>query len=172
MSPNELRFDHFRQIYLNERTRREAIRGSIGTPVAAISFSVFSLGNLVTRFDMSRLGEPVSLFIAAMACAGVLAMLGAVYHVVMVEWLFIHHEPPPMAGLVEAENAIRAERGEEAVVPGLMDLMAASYAIAFEQYLWGNTVSARSRTRALRLVLLSLVFLAIGFLALPFHQKG
>lgn len=172
MSPNELRFEHFREIYLSERTRREAIRGSIGTPVAAISFSVFSLGNLAARIDATRLEEPVSLFIAAAACAGVLAMLGAVYHVVMVEWLFIHHEPPPLPRLVEAENAIRTERGEEAVVPGLMDMMAASYAIAFEQYLWGNTMSARSRTRALRLVLLSLVFFALGFLALPFQKMG
>lgn len=172
MSPGELRHEHFRQIYLSERSRRESIRSSIGTPVAAISFSVFALGNLATQVDASRLGEPAGLLIALAACGAVLAMLGAVYQVFMVEWLFVHHEPPRLPGLVEAEARIRAERGEEAVEKGMMDLLTASYAIAFEQFLWGNTISARSRTRALRLVLLSLVCIALGFVALPFHAEG
>ncbi|MBP2315374.1 hypothetical protein [Azospirillum soli] len=171
-APVELRHEHFRQIYLSERSRRESIRSSIGTPVAAISFSVFALGNLASRFDASRLAEPTSLAIAVAACASVVALLGAVYQVVMVEWLFVHHEPPRLASLVEAERRMRAECGEEGVALGMVELMTASYSIAFEQYLWGNTVSARSRTWALRLVLLSLMFLAFGFLLLPFQQVG
>lgn len=172
MAPNELRHEHFRQIYLGERSRRESIRSSIGTPVAAISFSVFALGNLATGVDAARLGEPAGLVIAIAACLAVVAMLGAVHQVFMVEWLFVHHEPPRLPDLLDADARIRVERGDEAAGPGTMDLLTASYAIAFEQFLWGNTVSARSRTRALRLVLLSLVSIALGFLALPFHQAG
>lgn len=169
MTPGELRLEHFRTIYLSERSRRESIRSSIGTPVAAISFSVFALGNLATRFDPGRMGEPASLAIAALAVASTAALLLAVYHVFMVEWLFVHHEPPRLRDLVEAERIIGKEKGEAAVVSGLTDLLTASYSIAFEQYLWGNTASARSRTWALRLVLVSLLCLAFGFLLLPFQ---
>lgn len=171
-SSRELRHDHFRQIFLSERSRRESIRSSIGTPVSAISFAVFALGNLAVRFDASRLYEPTATAIAVLTAISVLALLGAVHQVFMVEWLFVHHEPPRLTDLVQAEESLRAGKGEEEVAAGMMDLMTASYSIAFEQYLWGNTVSARSRTRALRLVMLSLTFLAAGFLLLPFHLKG
>ena len=171
-SPRELRHEHFRQIYMSERSRRESIRSSIGTPVSAISFAVFALGNLLVQFDASRLDEPAAAAIALLAAASVVALLGAVYQVFMVEWLFVHHEPPRLPDLIEAEERTRAAKGEENVAAGMMDLMTASYSIAFEQYLWGNTVSARSRTWALRLVLLSLTFLAAAFLLLPFHLMG
>ena len=168
-SSQELRHDYFRQIFLSERSRRESIRSSIGTPVSAISFAVFALGNLAVRFDASRLSEPTAVAIAVLTAISVLALLGAVHQVFMVEWLFVHHEPPRLADLVQAEENLHGIKGEEEVAADMMDLMTASYSIAFEQYLWGNTVSARSRTRALRLVLLSLTFLAAGFLLLPFH---
>jgi len=50
--------------------------------------------------------------------------------------------------------------------------LAASYAVAYEQYLQGNAVSARRRTWALRLILLSLLLQAVGFAILPFHLAG
>ena len=171
-SSRELRHEHFRQIFLSEQSRRESIRSSIGTPVSAISFAVFALGNLAVRFDASRLSEPTAIVIAVLTAISVLALLGAVHQVFMVEWLFVHHKPPRLTDLVQADESLRAGKREEEVVAGILDLMTASYSIAFEQYLWGNTVSARSRTRALRLVMLSLTFLAAGFLLLPFHLKG
>lgn len=171
-STRELRHEHFRQIYMSERSRRESIRSSIGTPVSAISFSVFALGNLLVQFDASRLGEPTAMAIAVLATTSVVALLAAVHQVFMVEWLFVHHEAPRLPDLMEAEERMRAVMGEDEVAAGMMDLMTASYSIAFEQHLWGNTVSARSRTWALRLVLLSLTFLAAAFLLLPFHLMG
>ena len=51
-------------------------------------------------------------------------------------------------------------------------LLAASYAVAYEQYLKGNAISARRRTWALRLILLSLLLQALAFVVLPFHRAG
>lgn len=171
VSPAELRHAHFQQLYLSERSRREAIRGSISTPVAAISFAVFSLSTLATEFDMSRWREAPSLIIIVLAGGSILAMLGAAYHVIMVEWLFVHHEPPSLTDLLDAEARIQSAR-PEAVQAQVMDLLTGSYAISYQQYLRGNTVSARRRTWALRLVLASLTLLAVAFLLLPLHRAA
>ena len=168
-SPAELRHDHFRQLYFAERSRRESIRGSIGTPVAAISFSVFAFGTLATEFDFARWVAPPSLVIVLLACASMLALLGAAYHVVMVEWLFVYHEPPSLADLLSAEAQVRVDRPDH-LETEMVDLLTGSYAIAYQQYLCGNMISARSRTWALRFVLASLVLLAIAFLFLPAHR--
>jgi hypothetical protein len=168
-SPAELRHAHFQQAYLSERSRREAIRGSISTPVAAISFAVFAFSTLATEFDLNRWREPSSLMIILLTCSSILTLFGAAYHVVMVEWLFVHHEPPSLAELLGAEEQIRAAR-PDSLDAQMTDLFTASYAIAYQQYLCGNTVSARSRTWALRLVLVSLILLAIAFLLLPLHR--
>ncbi|SKA33345.1 hypothetical protein [Consotaella salsifontis] len=41
-----LYLEHARQLFLSERARRETIRSSLSTPVAAISFAVFSFSSL------------------------------------------------------------------------------------------------------------------------------
>lgn len=176
-SPIEIRHAHFQQLYLAERARRESIRSSISTPVAAISFAVFALSTLATEFDVNRWAQPVSLAIIVLACGGVAALLGAAYNVVMAEWLFTYHEPPGLADLLDAEDRIRAGsdkgagggRTAESLAPLLMDLLTASYSVSYQQYLCGNAGSARSRTWALRLVLASLMQLALAFILLPLH---
>src|SRR5690606_33904723 len=50
-----LHLEHCRQLFLSERSRRETIRGSISTPVAAISFAVFALSNLAVALDKPRI---------------------------------------------------------------------------------------------------------------------
>lgn len=166
-TPVEIRHAHFRALFLAERTRREAIRGSIGTPVAAISFVVFSLGSLAVEVDMARWQSASTIILGLLACGSVAALLAATWHVVMVEWLFVHHEPPALGELLDAEAQVPRpdEAGSQA-----MDHLTAAYAVAYGQYLRGNTLSARSRTRALRFVLLSLMLLAFAFLLLPFHM--
>lgn len=49
--------EHARQLFLAERSRREAIRGSLSTPVAAISFAVFALGTLSVEVDVGRIDQ-------------------------------------------------------------------------------------------------------------------
>ena len=164
----EARHDLFQRLYFDERTQRGAIRGSIATPVAAISFSVFAFSSLATAFDMAAWRQPVSIFIMALACGSIAAMLAAIYNVVMVEWLFVYYEPPDLHDLLAAEERIRAERPDE-VERQLTELMTANYFIAYQQYLCGNTVSARNRTWALRFVLISLLLQAVCFLLLPIH---
>jgi hypothetical protein len=167
-SPAELRHAHFQKLYFSERSRREAIRSSISTPVAAISFAVFAFSTLATEFDAGRWQNFTSLAIVLAGGGSILALLGAAYHVVMVEWLFVSHEPPGLEDLVDAESRIRELR-PDTVDHQVMELLTGSYAIAYQQYLCGNTMSARSRTWALRLVLTSLVLLAFAFLLLPLH---
>ncbi|WP_119458410.1 hypothetical protein [Rhodospirillaceae bacterium SYSU D60014] len=170
-SPINARHDLFQRLYFDERTQRDLIRGSIGTPVAAISFSVFAFGTLVTEFDMTQWRQPASIFIIALACGSIAAMFAAIYHVVMVEWLFVYYEPPDLHELLAAEERIRAERPDQ-VETQLTELMTASYFIGYQQYLCGNTVSARNRTWALRLVMASLLQQAVCFLLLPIHLAG
>lgn len=170
-SPVELRHDHLRQLYFSERAKREGIRGSIATPLAAIAFVVFSLGTLATEFDAARWREPASLAIIALGLGSVLALFMAAYHAVMVEWLFVYHEPPGLDDLLAAEDRIRAENPEAAETQ-LTELLTAGYAIAYRQYLCGNVVSARARTWSLRYVLLSLLLLALSFALLPLHLAG
>lgn len=170
-SPIQARHDLFQRLYFDERSERVAIRGSIGTPVAAISFSVFAFGTLATEFDMAEWRQPASIFIMVLACGSIAAMFAAIYHVIMVEWLFVYYEPPDLHELLAAEERIRAERPEQ-VETQLTELMTASYFIGYQQYLCGNTVSARNRTWALRLVMASLLQQAVCFLLLPIHLAG
>lgn len=158
------------------RTARTHIRGSLGTPVAAAAFTVFNLGVLAQHVDVSRLAEPLGLLIGLLALASVIALAGAVYFMMKVEWHFVHIEPPDLLELVRIEDEIRS--GKE--TPGVDDphgevsselqgVLTAAYYAGYEAYLVGNAHSARFRTWALRLVLLALVYLAVGFLLLPFH---
>ncbi|MGQ9371085.1 hypothetical protein [Azospirillum sp. ST 5-10] len=170
MSPVERHHDHFRLLYFGERSNRETIRGSVSTPVAAISFTVFSLGTLAREVDASRWTEPLALVILGLGAAAVLALLCAVYHVILVEWLFVHHEPPTLTELLSAEEQLRAAGTD--VPEQTTKLMTASYAIAYQQYLCGNIEGARHRTWALRLILGALACLALAFVLLPAHLAG
>lgn len=167
-SPAEIRHALFRDLFLSERARRESIRSSIGTPVAAISFAVFAFSSLAVEFDAARWNRTSSIVIMLLAVGSIAALLAAIWQVVMVEWLFVYHEPPSLNDLLDAEDHARAVR-PDAVARQSLDHLTASYAVAYEQYLRGNTLSARSRTRALRFVLLSLLLLALAFLLLPIH---
>jgi len=64
----QLHLDHLQALFLNERSRREGIRGSLSTPVAAISFSVFAFSSLAVEVDPAALTTfPMrSLFVGAL----------------------------------------------------------------------------------------------------------
>ena len=164
-----LHVEHCQQLFLSERSRRETIRGSISTPVAAISFAVFALSNLAVELDADRWRDGPTVAIMALGLAGIAALFASAWHVVMSEWLFVYHEPPRLENLLGDENAAgTAEEAEER----LRAILAASYAVAYEQYLRGNAVSSRHRTWALRLILLSLLLQGVAFAILPFHMTG
>ena len=175
----ETRHAHFQRLFLDERSRREAIRSSISTPVAAISFAVFAFSTLATEFDIARWRQPASLAIILLACGSIAALFAAAYQVIMVEWLFVYHEPPDLGDLLDAEAQLSAadrrggpEEDPDRAAAQFMALLTASYAVAYEQYLRGNAASARSRTWALRLVIASLMMQAMAFLLLPVHSAG
>ena len=164
----DLHLEHCRQLFLSERSRREAIRGSLSTPVAAISFAVFAFSSLSVEIDPGQWRQGPTLAILALAAAAVLALFASAWQVVMSEWLFVYHEPPRLVDLLKAEGTSDADGEDDRLRP----VLTASYAVAYEQYLQGNAVSARRRTWALRLILLSLLLQAVAFAILPFHRAG
>ena len=160
----QLHLDHVRELFFAERSRRESIRGSLSTPVAAFSFAVFALSSLAVEIDLERWPQGPTLSIVVLGIGAVIALTGSVYHIVMSEWLFVYHEPPRLPDLLDAGG-----EGSEAAVRGVL---AASYAVAYDQYLKGNAISARRRTWALRLILLSLLLQAAAIVVLPLQQVG
>ncbi|MEQ5788406.1 hypothetical protein J3454_10915 [Erythrobacter sp. NFXS35] len=158
--------EHARQMFLSEKSRREAIRGSLSTPVAAISFAVFALGTLSVEIDVARLGHFSTLAILCLAVCSVIALSASAYQVLLSEWLFVYHEPPRLPDLAGGDGSTG---GAEDSAWGVL---AASYAVAYEELLKGNAISAIRRTWALRLILLSLLLQALAFLILPFHRGG
>lgn len=161
----DLHLDHARQMFFAERSRREAIRGSLSTPVAAISFTVFALGTLSVEIDVGRLGHISTLAILFLAVCSVAALVASAYQVLLAEWLFVYHEPPRLSDLAVGDGM---PDGDERA----RGILAASYAVAYEELLKGNAISAIRRTWALRLILLALLLQAIALLILPFHRGG
>ena len=162
----EHHLEHSRSQFFSERSRRESIRGSLSTPVAAISFAVFALSNLSVQIDADRWREGAASAILALAAMAIVALFASAWQVVMSEWLFVYHDPPRLIDLLDEDSlADDAESSTRA-------MLAASYAVAYEQYLQGNAVSARCRTRALRLILVSLLLQTVAFAVLPFHLAG
>jgi hypothetical protein len=164
----DLHLEHTRQLFLSERSRREATRSSLSTPVAAISFAVFALSTLATEIEADRWREAPTLAILALGLLAVVALFASAYQVLRSEWLFVYNEPPRLVDLVPDQDGLSDEEAQSRV----RSLLTASYAVAYEQYLQGNTLSARRRTWALRLVLLSLLLQASAFAILPFHLAG
>lgn len=163
---SELHLEHSRSLFFSERSRREAIRGSLGMPVSAISFAVFALSSLSVEVDTDRWRESMTLAILMLAGMAIVALFASAWQVALAEWLFVYHDPPRLTDLLE-EDPVQDE--DEA---RLRAVLAASYAVAYEQYLQGNAISARCRTRALRLILVSLLLQASAFALLPFHLAG
>lgn len=165
----QLHLDHAQTLFLSERSRREGIRSSLSTPVAAISFAVFAFSSLSVEVDPARWRQIPTLFILLLGATGAVALFASAWQVVMAEWLFVYHEPPRLADLLDDAAASGSKEDHEQHV---RTVLAASYAVAYEQYLKGNAISARRRTWALRLILLSLLLQALAFVILPFHRAG
>lgn len=114
--------------------------------------------------DVARWAQPPTLVLMALAGAATATLFVSAYQVVRSEWLFVYHEPPRLTDLLD-EDATSPVEDEDRV----RRLLAASYAVCYEQYLKGNAASSRRRTWALRLILLSLLLQGLAFLILPFH---
>ena len=165
----DIHLEHFRQLYLSERARRESIRSSVSTPVAALSFAVFAFSGLAIKVDVTRWHEPVTLCILLLGALSAAALFASAWQIFRSEWLFVYHEPPRLTDLVEAERT--AEPIEDAV-KRTRRVLTVSYAVAYEQYLQGNALSARSRTWALRLILTALLIQVLAIMLLPVHLAG
>ena len=133
----QLHLDHLQALFLNERSRREGIRGSLSTPVAAISFAVFAFSSLSVEVSPEPWHRISTLCIFLLGAAAAIALFASAWQVLMAEWLFVYHEPPRLIDLLDDAPG-RSEAEEEAHV---RTVLAASYAVAYEQYLKGNAIA-------------------------------
>jgi hypothetical protein len=162
--PTHVKTELYRDLYFAERARREQIRGSIGTPSAALAFAAFNFSILADELEVGLLPQAVPTAI-----------------VVLVEWNFVYHEPPDLAEVCETEALLRREsKGEASESPPRepdegwiareMDrTLAGAFYVAYARYLAGNGRSARRRTSAQRFVVAALVFLIAAYALLPFQ---
>lgn len=179
MTPSRLRYETYRDLYQSERERRDQIRGGVGTPVAALAFSVYSLASVAANFDATRWASVTGLVIMVLAGLAVVTLVAGSVMIVRVEMDFVYLDPPDLRELVAAEKRLRAHHtqddqgpSEDRVVAQLHDLLAAAYDIAYRRYFAGNEQAARDRTRGLRLLIVALAILSLALAVLPFHGGG
>jgi len=172
MTPAGFRLDITREMFRVQRQRRDDIRASLATPVAALAFSVF---NLATLAPLIELGRPtaVDLVIWALAILATLALVGACLLIVRVEWRFIYLDPPDLEAIVAAEAQL-AERVPDVDerLERLRDYMAGAYDIGYRRYFAENEQRSRDRTYGLRLIILALSALMLAFVILPLAMAG
>jgi hypothetical protein len=173
MTPSRLKYEAMQNLYEAQRERRETIRNSVATPVAAFAFSIYNLSAIATNFKASQLLDPVGLAIAVLTVLAVGCLLAAAALIVQMERGVVYLDPPDLEELVRAEKEIRA-RGDDHdhVVDKLQDLLAGAYHIVYRRYFAANEQAARDRTRGLRLVLAALGLLSLALLLLPLHIGG
>ncbi|MYZ46609.1 hypothetical protein [Propylenella binzhouense] len=175
MDTRQLRFESMRDLYQTQRDRRDAIRSSVATPVAAFAFSIFDLSTLATHYDVDNLGSVPGILIAAIAICSVATLLYAALLIISVERNFIYIDPPDLEGMVDAEASIRRSTeasDEDETADQMQDLLAGSYDIIYRRYFAANEQAARDRTLGLRLILCALAAIAVAFLILPFQGGG
>ncbi len=172
MTPAGFRLDITREMFRVQRQRRDDIRASLATPVAALAFSVFDLATLAPLIDLT---EP-STFDAVvwmLALVAVAALVGASLLIVRVEWRFIYLDPPDLEAIVEAEKQL-AERvsDPDERLERLRDYMAGAYDIGYRRYFAENEQRARDRTYGLRLIILALTVLMFAFALVPLAARA
>lgn len=173
MTPSRLKYEAMHNLYEAQRERRETIRNSVATPVAAFAFSIYNLSAIATKFKTSQLLEPAGLAIAVLTVLAVGCLLAAAALIVRMERGVVYLDPPDLEELVRAEKQIRARHDDhDQVVSKLQDLLAGAYHIVYRRYFAANEQAARDRTRGLRLVLAALALLSLALLLLPLHAGG
>ena len=108
MTPAAFRLDITREMFRAQRQRRDDIRASLATPVAALAFSVFDLATLAPLIDLAG-RSAFDAVIWTLALVAVLALVGASLLIVRVEWRFIYLDPTDLEAIVDAERQL-AER--------------------------------------------------------------
>jgi len=73
----QLHLDHLQALFLNERSRREGIRGSLSTPVASISFAVFAFSSLSVEVNPEHWRHASTLAIFLLGFLAALALFAS-----------------------------------------------------------------------------------------------
>ena len=175
MTLSDLRFQLARNMYTSQRSRREEVRGSVATPVAALAFSVFNLSNLAGYYGANAWMQPVNLVIGVLALLSIGSLIAGACFIVRMEWNVVYMDPPDLEEIVRAERAFKrmGSDTDEEVATHLQDLMAGGYDIVYRRYFAANEQAARDRTRGMHFMIAALILLSLAFLLLPFQAgKG
>ena len=113
MSASRLRLETMRELYQAQRERREGVRNSVATPVAALAFSIFDLSTLAANFRIEMLDEPVGIAVAAVAVVVVFCLLVAAALIIRVERNFIYLDPPDLEELLRMEKALKDQGADD-----------------------------------------------------------
>lgn len=175
-TPAELRHDLYRQLYFAERSRREQIRSGIAVPVTAIAFSVYAFSALATNIDLTRWQALPSILLVGLAISSVACVIVAIVCLARVEWLLVFDEPPDLAELLRAEQALAgaiaepdSDAGRHALEEQFRDLLTGGYFIAYRRAFVTNGASSTNRAWAVRFVILALLLLLLAYMILPVH---
>lgn len=175
MDPGQLRFDAMRDLYQTQRDRREEIRNSVATPVAAFAFSIFDLSTLATNYSVENIRSIPGIAIGIIALVSVAILICAASLIIRVERNFMYIDPPDLEEMIEAEKRIReanAETDDKLAAEQMQSLLTGAYDIIYRRYFAANEQAAADRTFGLRLILCALMLLAVAFLILPFQTTG
>jgi hypothetical protein len=167
MTAAGFRLEITREMFRVQRQRRDDIRASLATPVAALAFSAFNLATLAPLIDLE---DPTAVDVAvwALALVAALALAGAALLIVRVEWHFIYLDPPDLESVVEAERQLAGRISDpDERLERLRDYMAGAYDIGYRRYFAENEQRARDRTYGLRLIILALAVLMVAFVLVP-----
>ncbi len=167
MTPAGFRLDITREMFRVQRQRRDDIRASLATPVAALAFSVFDLATLAPLIDLAT-PSAVDVVIWVLALVAVAALVGACLLIVRVEWRFIYLDPPDLEAIVASEQQLARKISDpDERLERLRDYMAGAYDIGYRRYFAENEQRARDRTYGLRLIILALAVLMFAFVLVP-----
>jgi hypothetical protein len=169
MSTSRLQQNIYRDLYIQERHRRDQIRQSVSTPVAALAFSVFNIGTLSVNYDPGE-WNMTSIIIAALAAASILLLVAAAILIIRVELGVYYYDPPDLKELLSAEQAIKKDSGtDDEIEQKMTRYIIACYDIAYRRYFSANEKAAHDRTNGLHLIILALVSTSLAYLFIPFQ---
>ncbi len=168
MARKHQHMDLYKDLYLNERYRREQTRQSVSTPVAALAFSVFNLGTLATNFDPDIWGIS-EIVIAILACISIISLIVAAILIIKVEAGIYYYDPPNLEEMMKAEHSLRESSvSDDEFERKMSEYLVICYDIAYRRYFHSNEQAAYFRTTGMHLIVIAMVFISLAYLFLPF----
>lgn len=166
-APAEQRQALYRDLYFAERNRREVIRGSLGTPIAALAFAVYSLAAIAANVEIDAWWHPTVLAINVLIVGTLIFLFAGAVFAIRVEWLLVYHEPSDLTEMLKSEKLLNERLGGHEADPNevaqqFSDLLTANFHLCYHRYMSINERSAHNRTLALRYTVAAILCEAVA----------